>query len=203
MKAQITRERLLDEGLRMLSVQGLSGVTLGGLAQASGLSKSGLFAHFTSKVRLQLDLLDRMVVAARRQVVEPSLASPEGLPRLRTLIGRWLGWTTDAGLPGGCPVAAALFELDDVEGEVRAYAVNLEAQWRAMLGQLVRHCVELGHLAERTDADQFVFELCGIYLTHHASRRFLRDPSADTRARLAVDSLIDRHRTFPSTTRTT
>ena len=90
-----------------------------------------------------------------------------------------------------------------MEGEVRAYAVGLEARWRAMLEQLVRRGVELGHLEARTDADQFVFELCGIYLTHHASRRFLRDPSADTRARSAVEALIDRHRSFPPTTSTT
>ncbi|WP_242140932.1 TetR family transcriptional regulator [Sphingomonas sp. TREG-RG-20F-R18-01] len=197
MAAQTTKDLLLDTGLRLLSVEGLSGVTLGMLARESGLSKSGLFAHFNSKARLQLDLLGRMVVVARKHVVEPALAEPEGLPRLLALVERWLGWSARAGLPGGCPVAAALFELDDLEGEVRAYGVQLEQQWRGMLDALVRRAVELRHLRSETDAAQIVWELCGIYLTHHASARFLRDPAADSRARTALAALVERHATQP------
>lgn len=198
MKAQATREMLLDEGLRLLSVHGLTGVTLGDLARSSGLSKSGLFAHFSSKAQLQLDLLGKMVRVAQAHVVQPAHEQPEGLPRLRALIARWLGWSGKAGLPGGCPVAAALFELDDLEGEIRDRAVQLEGQWRAMLLGLVLRSVELGHLARDTDAAQFVWELCGIYLTHHASARFLRDPTTDARARTAVDALINRYAPPPA-----
>lgn len=193
MKAQATREIVLDEGLRLLSVHGLTGVTLGDLARSSGLSKSGLFAHFSSKAQLQLDLLAKMASVAQAHVVQPAHEQPEGLPRLRALIVHWLGWSGRAGLPGGCPVAAALFELDDLEGEIRDRAVELEGQWRAMLLGLVLRSVELGHLARDTDAAQVVWELCGIYLTHHASARFLRDPAADARARTAVDALINRY----------
>lgn len=198
MKAHATREMLLDEGLRLLSVKGLTGVTLGDLARASGLSKSGLFAHFTSKAQLQLDLFGKMVVVAQANVVQPAHEEPEGLPRLRSLIAHWLGWSGRAGLPGGCPIAAALFELDDLEGEIRDRAVELEGQWRAMLLGLVLRSVELGHLARDTDEAQFVWELCGIYLTHHASARFLRDPAADARARTAVDALINRYAPPPA-----
>jgi len=184
---------LLETGLRMLSVQGLSGVTLGGLSRASGLSKSGIFAHFASKTRLHLDLFGRMVDVAQEHIVRPAHEAAEGLPRLRVVIERWLGWSERAGLRGGCPVAAALFELDDLDGEVRAYAVELERQWREMLLGLVGRAIQLGHLAADTDAAQFVWELCGIYLTHHASARFLRDPTADARAHHAVEALIQRY----------
>lgn len=193
MKANTTREAVLDSGLRMLSVRGLAGVTLGELARSSGLSKSGLFAHFTSKTQLQLDLLARMVSVAQAHVVSPAFQEPEGLPRLRALVGRWMGWSRAAGLPGGCPLAAALFELDDLDGEVRGYAVQLEEQWRELLTSLAKRSIELGHLGADTDAAQVVWELCGIYLTHHASARFLRDSSADTRANTAVEALIRRH----------
>ncbi len=188
----VTRDRLLDNGLQILSVRGLSGVTLGVLATTSGLSKSGLFAHFRSKTQLQLDLLDRMAAVAHEHVVIPALSVADGLPRLRALIEHWLGWSTRAGLRGGCPVAAALFELDDLDGEVRDHAVMMERRWRGLLQTLVRRAVELGHLRSDTDAAQVVWELCGIYLTHHASMRFIRDPAADSRARNALDALIER-----------
>ena len=68
----------------------------------------------------------------------------------------------------------------------------MERRWRGLLQTLVRRAVELGHLRSDTDAAQVVWELCGIYLTHHASMRFIRDPAADSRARNALDALIER-----------
>lgn len=194
MKGNDTKERLLRIGLDQMSVNGLSGVTLGQLAAASGLSKSGLFAHFRSKEHLQTELLAEMAQTANRVVVEPAMTVAEGLPRLAAVVDLWCGWSRRAGLRGGCPVAAALFELDDVEGEVRAHAARLEAQWRGQLQQLVLEAKRAGHLSAGTDVEQFVWELCGIYLSHHVSSRFLRAEDADVRARRAFDSLVQRHR---------
>ena len=117
MKAQDTKTRLLQVGVDQLSSAGLSGVTLGQLATAAGLSKSGLFAHFKSKDQLQIDLLDEASRLSDHEVLSPSIQAAAGLPRLQALVGLWLGWSSRAGLGGGCPLAAALFELDDQSGE--------------------------------------------------------------------------------------
>jgi AcrR family transcriptional regulator len=175
-----------------MSVAGLSGVTIGRLAEEAALSKSGLFAHFRSKGALQMDLLDAAVRLADAHVVAPAMAEAEGLPRLRALIGGWFGWPGRAGLPGGCPLAAALFELDDETGALRDHLAGLEARWRTLLEALVRRAAELGQFDAETDAAQFVWELGGIYLAHHAASRFLRDPAADARARRALDALFRR-----------
>jgi AcrR family transcriptional regulator len=196
MEAQLhaTREKILERGLDLVSQLGLAGVTLGVLATDVGLSKSGLFAHFRSKEAVQLALLQRMSRVADAVVVAPAMRQPPGLRRLTTLVKKWLGWTTRAGLHGGCPVAAALFELDDAEGDVRAEVVAMESRWRALLSQLTAEAVALGELGRDLDVEQFVWELCGIYLSHHASRRFLRDPKSDRRASQAFGALLDRSR---------
>ena len=193
-KSSATRERILREGLDLMSREGLSGVTLGRMAEGSGLSKSGLFAHFRSKEEVQVDLLDYMARFAAPHVVEPAMREPEGLPRLMSLVRHWLGWAPRAGLPGGCPVAAAMFELDDVDGPVRDKVVALEAEWRGMLEHLVRQAVDLGHLRDDLDVDQFVWELCGIYLGHHTAHRFLRRDDSDARAWTAFEALLERAR---------
>jgi AcrR family transcriptional regulator len=197
MKGGETKERLLAAGLEQTSVHGLSGVTLGQLASATGLSKSGLFAHFRSKQQLQIELLDEAARTADRTVIQPAMRAPKGLPQLKTLVDLWFGWPRRAGLSGGCPGAAALFELDDVDGEVRAHAAKTEEQWRQVLLQIVRDAVAEGHLSAQTDAEQFVWELCGIYLGHHASSRFLRDEDAGARAKLAFEALLHRNRKTP------
>ena len=187
-----TRERILSKGLALMSQSGLSGVTLGVLADQVGMSKSGLFAHFRSKEDVQIELLTHMADFAAEHVVKPSMTAGDGLPRLRALVRNWFGWAQRAGLPGGCPVAAGLFEFDDVEGRVRNKILEMEGQWRQLLTQLVERAVELGHLRRDLDVDQFVWELSGIYLGHHAAHRFLRSTDADTRAQTAFKALLDR-----------
>jgi AcrR family transcriptional regulator len=191
-KSISTRSRILEEGTNLLSVSGLSGVTIGALAEQTGMSKSGLFAHFGSKEEVQLALLENTARIAEKHVVAPALRAKEGLPRLKALVRNWLGWTSRAGLAGGCPVAAGIFELDDSDGPVRKRLLQMESSWREFLGQHVKRAVQLGHLRRALDVEQFVWELCGIYLTHHASVRFVRDPKADARARTAFAALLER-----------
>ena len=191
-KSVRTRDRILAEGLALASQEGLEGVTLGVLADRVGMSKSGLFAHFADKDAVQIAVLDEMLRVGAGTIIEPMMRAPEGEPRLRTLIENWFGWSSRAGLPGGCPVAAGMFEYDDVTGPVRAKIAAMEEEWRALLTGLVADAVRLGHFRKTVDATQFVWELCGIYLSHHTSSRFLKQRDADRRAKTAVDALFER-----------
>lgn len=189
-----TYDRVLDAGLEMLSVGGLSGVTFGTLAQAVGMSKSGLYAHFRSKEDIQLRLLGHAGALAATKVLAPAMAEAPGLPRLSAVMRNWLGWTRRAGLRGGCPIASALFELDDLDGKVRTWVGNAEAKVRALLASLVEEAIGEGALRSDLDVDQIVWELRGIYLGHHVSSRFVGEPLADERAWTAFEALADRYR---------
>ena len=203
-KSLTTRSRILDEGLALASQSGLEGVTLGVLADHVGMSKSGLFAHFRSKDAVQIAVLEEMTRVVEPLVVAPAMRAPAGLPRLRALVGQWFGWSRRAGLPGGCPVAAGMFEYDDVASPVREKVETLECEWRALLSRLVADAVRCGHFDANLDVEQFVWELCGIYLSHHISARFLKSADANRRAIAAFDALVARatparHRAVPRT----
>jgi AcrR family transcriptional regulator len=193
-----TRDRILDAGLDLLSASGFAGVTIGVLANHVGMSKSGLFAHFKSKEDIDIALLERMVEVAHKHVVVPAMRAQEGLSRLTALVENWFGWSTKAGLVGGCPAAAGMFELDDVEGRVREKLLELEKQWNEMLKQFIAESIATGDLRQDLDIDQFIWELMGFYLNHHASRRFMRNRDANMRARKAFQGLIDRSRAMGS-----
>ena len=194
-----TRERILDEGLALMSKAGLGGVTLGVLAEQVGMSKSGLFAHFKSKDEVQIALLEHTLKVGEREIIAPAMLAPEGLPRIKALMKQWLGWSKRAGLPGGCPIAAAMFELDDVEGPVRDWVQGQEKKWRAFLCGLVEASIASGHFRKDLDAEQFVWEMAGIYLAHHVAYRFARSPDADHRAAAAFHALVAR--ALPTATR--
>jgi AcrR family transcriptional regulator len=195
--AATSRERILEQGLALMSQSGLGGVTLGVLAARAGLSKSGLFAHFKSKDQVQIELLEYTTEYGRPHIIEPAMKECEGLPRLRALVRNWFGWAPRSGLPGGCPLAAGMFEFDDVESPVRDKIVELEAAWRVFLCGLVQRAMELGHLRASLDVEQFVWELAGIYLAHHTSQRFLRSPDSDRRAAAAFEALVERSLLIP------
>ena len=189
-----TKDRILAQGVDLLSESGFAQVTVGLLAQRTGMSKSGLFAHFGSKEEVQLGLMEETVRLSSTCFVEPAMQKAPGLSRLRALVYGWLGWTARAGLRGGCPIAAGLFELDDVDESdpVRQRLLSTEEQWRKLLVTTTAEAVASGELAADLDLDQFVWELCGIYLNHHVSERFLHDPAAMTRAQSAFEALVER-----------
>ena len=57
-KGEETRLAVLDQAVDVARRVGLSGLTIGRLAEQTALSKSGLFGHFRSKEALQLQVLE-------------------------------------------------------------------------------------------------------------------------------------------------
>ena len=188
------KERILTEGLDLLTQTGFANVTVGVLAQRTGMSKSGLFAHFGSKEEVQLKLLEETLRVGAATFIEPAMRNPPGLARLRAIVYAWLGWTEKAGLHGGCPIAAALFEFDDApkSDPVRQRILVTEERWRGFLAARTAESVTTGDLRADLDIDQFVWELCGIYLNHHVSHRFINDAIATERAHTAFEGLVSR-----------
>jgi AcrR family transcriptional regulator len=189
--AKATRDRILDAGLDLLSTSGFAGVTLGVLADKVGMSKSGLFAHFSSKEEVELELLSRTFEIAADQVMGAAMQAPEGLPRLEAAALGWFGWFAKAGFPGGCPVAGAMFEFDDVDGQVRNKVLTRAKHWDEAFRQLVIDAITRKHLRKNLDVDQFMWELRSIYLGHHVALRFFRDSDADSRAKKAFQRLVE------------
>jgi AcrR family transcriptional regulator len=191
-KGSETRERILETAFRLSARDGLEGLSLGSLADQMGLSKSGLYAHFSSKEELQVETLRAAAGHFTQQVLVPAFRNSErGLPRLRALFDHWLRWAVNPSLPGGCPMVAASIELDDRPGPARDYLVQAQKDLMDTLARSARMCVEAGHFRSDLDVHQMAFELDGIFLAYNHARRLLRDPRAERRARAAFERLVE------------
>ena len=193
-KGEETRDAILETALALASTGGLEGLSIGTLASAVGLSKSGLFAHFGSKEDLQLAVLRTAADRFVAEVITPALREPRGEPRVRALFDRWLGWERASYLPGGCPFLAVSSELDDRPGPVRDYLVQSQRDWLDALANSARIAVAEGHFRRDLDPDQFAYELYSIILAFHQFHRLLRDPSTGERCRRSFDGLLARSR---------
>ena len=196
-KGEQTRTAILDEALKIASRLGLEGLTIGSLADATGMSKSGLFAHFGSREDLQLAVLEHAAQLYGNKVFLPVLKIERGLPRLRALFERWLEWAIESGLPGGCIMIAAAAEYDDRPGPIRDAVITNQNRGRAISEKAVRLAIEEGHLRTDTDPEQIAFELLAIVLATHNYRRLLGDREARKRALTAFEQLIARHAAAP------
>ena len=118
-KGRETKESILDAAVQVASRLGFTGLTIGQLAEETGMSKSGLFAHFRSKEQLQLQTLEHARTLFTDAVIRPALSVTRGEKRVRELFDRWLDWESDA-LQGGCIFVTGSIEYDDRPGPMRA-----------------------------------------------------------------------------------
>ena len=189
-KGAETRDRIVEQAVRLASRDGLEGLTIGTLSAELGLSKSGLFAHFGSKDELQLQVLQAAAHRFEYGVIRPALTEPRGEPRIRALFDRWIDWINGQDMPGGCPLIAASAELDDRPGPLRDFLVQAHRARVAALAKAARIAQEAGHFRADLDLEQFAFDFYAITLGYHDSRRLLRDPRAETHARRAFERLL-------------
>jgi AcrR family transcriptional regulator len=191
-KGETTRAAILDDALSLASRIGLEGLSIGELAKRTEMSKSGLFAHFSSKENLQVEVLR---VAAQRfaeMVVAPAIRKPRGAPRVRALFENWLRWSKADFSPGGCIFIAASTELDDRPGPTRDFLVGAQRDFMATMAKSAQIAVEEGHFRSDLDTEQFAYEMYSIYLSYHHFARLLRSPHAERRARRAFEALLER-----------
>lgn len=192
-KGEQTKQAILDEALAMASRVGIGGLSIGTLAERTGMSKSGLFAHFGSKEEMQLAVVRESEQRFVDVVLRPALQEPRGLPRLRAILRNWLGWTETLALPGGCLLNSAVIEFDDQPGPVRDAVEAGQVAWRASLARAVQLAMETGELRADLDIPQFVFELVGIALVAQQNRRLFHDEQTDARALAAFERLVRDH----------
>ncbi|MEO8548737.1 MAG: TetR/AcrR family transcriptional regulator [Kofleriaceae bacterium] len=186
-KGEETRQAILERAFELASVVGVSGLTIGRLAEETGLSKSGLFAHFGSKEALDVAVVEEASRQFVQEVMVPALREPRGEPRVRALFERWITWGQR---PGGCFFVGAGAELDDRPGPPRDALVRACKDWVDELAKAARIAVREGHFTAALDPDQFAFELYGIMLSFHQFHRFLRDPASLSRTHQAFDRLV-------------
>ena len=189
-KGQQTKTAILDEAVGLASRVGFNALTIGQLAESTGMSKSGLFAHFKSKESLQLETLERARERFTDLVIRPTLAAPRGMARVRALTDNWLVWETQA-LQGGCIFVAGSIEYDDQPGPMRDALVRNQRDWAEFIETVVRTAVNEGDFRADLDVEQLAFSLQGLIYAFHHTARLLRDPRALEHLRRGVDQLLE------------
>jgi AcrR family transcriptional regulator len=153
-----SHQAILEAAMRLSTIQGLDGLSIGDLATSIGMSKSGLYAHFRSKEELQLATVDAALEVVDAKVVQPALSRPDALGRLIALCENFLSYAQHA-YPGGCFFASAGAELDARPGPVRDVLVKYCRGWLDLLVAQIKDAQADGTIDGSEDPVQLAFEL--------------------------------------------
>ncbi|RDH78619.1 TetR/AcrR family transcriptional regulator [Mycolicibacterium moriokaense] len=189
-KGQRTRTAILEQAARLATVDGLDGLTIGGLAAAIGMSKSGLYAHFGSKEDLQLATIASARETFVAEVFVPSLDAPQGVRRLRAACEAFLSHIERRVFPGGCFFAVAAADVGTRVGPVRDAVAAQQRDWIDLLEQLARKAISLGELDSGNDPAQLAFELNAVLVAAATGFILQGDAAVFDRARAAVGRLL-------------
>jgi len=183
---QRTRQAILSAAASLATVDGLEGLSIGNLAAATGISKSGLYAHFGSKQELQLATVQEAERILTEEVVQPALAAPAGRGQLAAACEAFFSYVERRVFPGGCFFAATSLEMGARPGPVRDRLAAVQSDFTALLRSFATTAIEQDELPSREDPDRLAFELHAILLGADTKFVLYDDPAVMALAREVV-----------------
>lgn len=152
---EASRRAILARALALSAEVGPEGLTIGMLASALGMSKSGVFAPFGSKEALDIAVVDAAADEFTRAVTAPAHAAPAGVARLAALVEGWL-----AEAEAGSPTLVVLgLSRPGAAAPVRERLGAWRGLWQSTLAAEVTEARAARELAAGTDAGQTAFEI--------------------------------------------
>ena len=185
-----SRAVILETAMRLASVGGLDGLSIGDLAGAVGMSKGGVYAHFASKEDLQLSVIQAAREVFVSEIVMPALRSDSPLEQLRDLSEGFLRYVEDRIFPGGCFFVSAAAEFGSRPGAVRDEVAAAQLDWAQLLHATAERARDAGELAIQTDVAQLTFQLTTLLAGANLTFVLHDDPTLIGRARATVQELL-------------
>lgn len=184
------RERILSHGLGVASAQGLDALSIGGLARNLDVERSGLAVHFATKSSLQLGVLEQAALMFQTDVVGKAEQARQGVDRIRALFDRWIAWSLNPRLKGGCPFVHASHESESLPQDVREKLREFLDQWTELFSEAVATAKQDGTFTKDVDSEQLIFEVYGLYLSHHFWHWSMKDGNAKARTMISFERLM-------------
>jgi AcrR family transcriptional regulator len=191
-KGQQTKAVIVEAALGLATHIGLEGLSIGALADVTGMSKSGVFAHFGSREELQISVIREYHQRFEQEVFYPAMSAPRGVTRLRAMFGNWMK-RTSIEIDSGCIYISGAVEFDDRTGPVRDALANSVMTWLAAMRRALEQCKEQGELRADENEEQILFEIHGLILALHYEARFLRNAGSIERAVTGFNNILARY----------
>jgi AcrR family transcriptional regulator len=185
-----TRAAVTWAAMNRASVEGLEGLTIGGVAGDTQMRKSSVFSLFGSKHGLQRAALDAAAAQFVDEVWRPVADESPGLPRLLALCDSWLDYHRREVMPGGCFLTTATVEYDARPGPLRDATAETMKRWLGVLEREATVAIENGELPAGTDPADIAFELNALAAAASYGFQLWREPEIFERAQRSMHRVL-------------
>ncbi len=193
-RAENTRTHITEVALRSLANHGYGGLTVGFVAEAAQMSKSGVFARFGGQAAFQCAVIDAAAAKFKSHVIDPARGYEQAVTRLEQVAKSWTAWLTTPALGQPCPVFQATMEGPALTAEAQAHALATRAQFPAYIARLATQATESGEFADAIVPERFAFEFDGIGLSTGFAALTQDDDTVRQHAAAAYQGLFERSR---------
>jgi AcrR family transcriptional regulator len=183
-RGDATRARVAREAAMTATVSGLDSITVGGLAEATGVSKSGILTVFGSRENIQVAAVAEARRIFREAVVAPHWGATPGRERLRGLLHAWLAYQRDEVFTGGCFLTTTSAEYGHRDGPVADAVRRLKREW---LDLLATDLAVAGHPAP----DEAAFRIDALLAGASTMRQLFGDEAALDRGHRLAMAVVD------------
>ena len=185
-----SRAAAIEAAVDLASVEGLEGITIGRLAGALDMSKSGLIGRFGDKEAMQRAVLAAAVERFTDAVWRPAAAADAGLSRLEAIVDAWIAHLRSGVFPGGCFVTTASVEYDARPGPLHDDVAAVVGRWLGVLEAEARLAREAGDLPADRDPADVAFELHSLASGGSVTGRLIGDAAALDRTHAAMRRVL-------------
>jgi AcrR family transcriptional regulator len=186
-KGTKTRQAILEESVRLASAEGLGAITIGRLAGELGMTKSGLFAHFGSKRKLQLETIVTARQSFQEQVMDPA-KEREGIARAWALCDLRLAHMQKRAFlgGGGCFFSSTFFAHEGRSNALRDEITTVLKDWTKSLKNAVREAQSRGEIEENAEPGKVAFELSAMVIGGYWTAHLLTNVGAWDKSRTLI-----------------
>jgi TetR/AcrR family transcriptional repressor of nem operon len=153
-KAQVTRDRILQQAAELFNQQGYAGSSIADIMQATGLKKGGIYNHFESKQALALEAFDFAFQQISQHFRSALQDHRHAGDRLRAILAVFRRFVDDPPVAGGCLILNTAIESDDTNPELRQRTQQAMDAWRHLIRQVIRKGMTRGELRSTIDPDE-------------------------------------------------
>lgn len=148
------RERLLEEGLRVVHEHGFANASVRDIVQAAGVPQGSFTNHFASKEAFGLEIIDRYFANAHK-LVDATLRNDELPPmaRLRAYFDGYEERLKTNNLKNGCLFGNFALDVNEGGDAIRNRILEIFGESRDALAYCLRAAVASGELRPALNCD--------------------------------------------------
>ena len=195
-KGEQTKLLVLNRGLALASEIGLNSISIGVIAKACGLSRSGITRHFKDKEDMQMCILQYAEDLFIAQVLKKSYCL-DPLQNLKNLYKNWLNGILPLsnGEITSCPFIKATVQYQNQpQCVIKLFMANQQEKLLGYLSETAQRCVEYNYFSSNANCSQFAYEFYCIYVGHNVLNVLNNSGTSDELYYYAIEQLIERYK---------